>query len=212
MSGPLTGQDRDTWARAVALLDRLPPEPPEKRARRLVLQRRQWVLAVGMLVATVALWVAVAVVDAGLTGPRGVPDWRRVARFGVLGAGFGAVLVGMWMQSRSVKHLQIGDRPLDWLTGTQRRALLRAARTGEPLDEQRLRMARHVVAGRLTMDMTPAYVPGYLFAMSGLVLASPHPVLYVVVALLVVAAIAWLSHLRRDARRLQRFLDEHPER
>ncbi len=211
MSGPLTGNDRDTWARALAMLDRLPPERPEKRDRRLVLQRRQWVLAVGLLVATVALWAAVAVADGGLTGPREVPVRRTAARFIVLAAGFGAVLVGMWMHARSVKHLQVGDRPLDWLTGPERRALLRAARTGTPLEEQQLRMARHVAAGRLAMEMTPAYVPGYLFASGGHVLADPQPLWYATLALLLIAATAWLVHQRRDAHRLQRFLDEHPD-
>lgn len=210
MSGPLSG-DRDTWARALALLDRLPPEPPEKRDRRLVLQRRQWVLAVGLLVATVVLWAGVAVVDGGLTAPQEVPRWRTPARYVVLVAGSVAVLVGSWMQERSVTHLQVGDRPMDWLTGPQRRALLRAARTGQPLDgQQQLRMARHVVAGRLAMEMTPAYLPGYLLAMSGFVVADPHPLWYATLALLLVAVAAWLVHLRRDARRLQRFLDEPP--
>ena len=211
MSGSPSGRDADTWARAQALLDRMPPEPPEKRDRRLVLQRRQWGLAVGLLVATVVVWAAVAVVDGGLRAPREIPDWRRVARFIVLAAGFGAVLVGMWVHARSVKHLQVGDRPLEWLTGSERRALLRAARTGEPLDEQQLRMARHVVSGRLAMEMTPAYVPGYLLATSGHVLADPHPLWYGTLAVLLIAATAWLVHLRRDARRLQRFLGEHPE-
>ena len=50
------------------------------------------------------LWAAVAVVDRGLTGPEEVPDWRRLARFGVLAAGFGAVLVGIAMQARGTKH------------------------------------------------------------------------------------------------------------
>ena len=211
MNGPLTGADPDTWARAVALLEQLPPEPPEKRERRLVLQRRQWVLAVGLFVATVVLWAAVAVVDGGLTAPEEVPGWRQAARFVVLAVGSAAVLVGSWMQARSVKHLQVGDRPMDWLTGPERRALLRAARTGQPLEGDQLRMARHVVAGRLTMERSPAYEPGYLFAMSGLVIADPHPVVYAVVLLLLVAATVWLVHQRRDARRLQRFFDEHPE-
>ena len=211
MTGPLSGQDEDTWARAVAMLDRLPPEPPEKRDRRLVLQRRQWGLAAGLLVATVALWAAVAVADGGLTGPREVPGWRTAARFIVLAAGSGAVLVGSWMHARSVRHMQVGDRPLDWLTGSERRALLRAARTGQPLVGQQLRMARHVAAGRLAMELTPAYVPGYLFALSGLVFADPHPLWYGTLVLLVIAATAWLVHQRRDARRLRRFLDEHPD-
>ena len=210
MSGPLTG-DRDTWARALARLDRLPPEPPEARDRRLVLQRRQWVLAVGLFVATVVLWAAVAVVDGGLMGPREVPRWRTVARYVVLVVGLAAVLVGTWMQARSVKHLHVGDRPMDWLTGPERRALLRSARTGTPLDRQQLRMARHVAAGRLTMEMTPAYVPGYLFALGGHLIPDPHPLWYATLVLLLIAATAWLSHLRRDARRLQRFLDEHPD-
>jgi hypothetical protein len=67
-----------------------------------------------------------------------------------------------------------------------------------------------VADARLTMGPSPAHLPGYLFGWSGRVLADPSPVWFATVALLLAATGAALRHQRRDARRLQRFLDEHP--
>ncbi|SEL53294.1 hypothetical protein SAMN04515665_11426 [Blastococcus sp. DSM 46786] len=210
MSGPFDDDDRDAWARAQAELDRLPPEPPEQRERCRTVQRRQWVLAIVLLVAAVAVLLFVVVVDGVVTGSGEVPRWQRATGLAVLVAGFGAPLLAMGIGGAGHDHAR--HRPVEWLTGAPRRALLRAARTGSPLEEQQLPLARLVVRTHLAAQgIRSAQVAALPLALTGSAVTHPEPVVFGLVVVILVASVAALTHLRRGARRFQRFLDEHPD-
>ncbi|RZU30750.1 hypothetical protein [Blastococcus saxobsidens] len=209
MSGPFDG-DRDAWARAQAELDRLPPEPPEQKVRRRTAQRRQWVLASAWLATAAAVLLLMVVAEGGVTGSGEVPRWQRATGLGVLVAGFAVPLLTVGIGRAG--HDDAQHRPVEWLTGAPRRQLLRAARSGSPIEDRQLPLARLVVRTQLAVQgIRSGQVAALPLAQTGFAVLHPGPVMLGSVGVLLGAAVAVLAHLRRDARRLQRFLDEHSD-
>ena len=204
MRGPLGGADLDTWALAMAALDRTSPEPPQQRAARERYDRRLLRVAVAFSGTVVVLALLMALLDPG--------DDRSTWRFvtGVTVAVLALlVLIGGPLARPGGATLQ-GVGHLDWLTLRQRMELRRQVRGGKAVPD-RLSLARR--QARAMLDGRVAVLPQVGLAMAFVGSWMMKPTGYrAVVALFSVGAVAGLAlHQRREERLARRFLAEHPE-
>ncbi|WP_324276652.1 hypothetical protein [Blastococcus brunescens] len=206
-----SSRDEDDWARARAVLDRLPPEPADKRRRRLRLQRRLVVLAVlvaGFSVVTVLL---LAVVDlASLRAHADPPPWRIAAGIAMQVVGLVGMISVLVVHSGAVRHTRGWSRPLHWLTRQEHKGLLRQARGQEPLTPEDLALVRHAALLQLVRPAPLASPSALLLLFVGQYTAAPDTVRLVLVLGMAACVVAAVVHVRKDTRRLRRFLDEHP--
>jgi hypothetical protein len=208
----MDAEDEEAWAEARAALDRLPPEPPKERAHRERQQRRLHRLGVGLTAVAIVVMLVVLVVDRGsLRGGDRLPTWRTVAGLAVQLLGLVLMIGAAAVHGGAIRHTRGWRRPLDWLTRQERAQLLRQVRGKAPLERERLPLARHVARTHLVQRQTPAFLGGLLLSFTGPLIADPEIGRFLLLLLMAAAGVGALVHSSRESRRLQRFLDEHPD-
>lgn len=212
LAGMVSTGCADDWARARAVLDRLPPEPADRRARRLRVQRRLLVLSVLATAFSVGTLLVLLVADRGsLRADVDPPVWRSVVGFALQAVGLAGTIAALVVHSGAVRHTRGWARPLHWLTRREQEGLLRQARGQDPLVPEHLPLARHAARLQLAQPAPLASPSALLLLVVGQYVAMPDPVRLVLVLGMAACVVAAGLHVRRDAARLQRFLADHPE-
>ena len=202
--------DEGDCARARAVLDRLPPEPADRRARRLAVQRRLSALGAAVTAVAVVIVLLSVVVDrAPVTD--GPPDWRTGVGVALQGLGLVLMLGAYAVHAAAVRHTRGWTRPLHWLSRREHRGLLRQVRGKDAVVPGQLPLARHAARLFLVQRSPMAAPSGFLLVFAGQQVATPGTVRLVLVALMAVAVGAAEVQVRRDVRRVRRFLAEHPD-
>lgn len=202
----------DDWARARAVLDRLPPEPADRRSRRLRVQQRLLVLGALVVALCVVTLLVLLVVDRGALRAEARPSsWRLGAGFALQVAGLAGMIAALAVHSGAVRHTRGWTRPLHWLTRREQKGLLRQARGQDPLVPEQLPLVRHAALLNLAQRVPLASPSALLLLAVGQYVAMPDPV-RLVLGLGMAACVVAVGLLdRRDTRRLRRFLAQHPE-
>jgi hypothetical protein len=198
----------DDWARAQAVLDRLPPEAAERRARRVRLERRLTRLGVAVTAVAVGTLLVLLVVDRD-SPPGDAPPWRVADGFAVQAIGLVLMIAVHVAHSGAVRHTRGWGRPMHWLSRREHKELVRQVRGKDPLVPEQLPLARHT-AGMVLVQRPPLAAPSaFLLVVVGQYIAMPDTVRFLLAAAMAVAVVAAEVHVRRDVRRTQRFLAEN---
>ena len=210
-AGVASSRDEDDWARARAVLDRLPPEAADKQRRRLRLQRRLVVLSLLVAGFSVVTLLLLAVVDqASLRAEGDPPSWRVAAGLAMQVVGLVGMISVLVVHAGAVRHTRGWRRPLHWLTRQEHKGLLRQARGEDPLVPEDLALVRHAALLQLVQPAPLASPGGLLLIFVGQYVAAPDTVRLVLGLGMAACVVAAVLHVRKDTRRLQRFLEEHP--
>lgn len=207
----MTDTDEDRWAEAQSLLDRTPTESAARRLRRA--QRNRWFLVVGVAVSGTALMVGVVFLlrDGLAPGPGGeVSTARAVAGYSLSGLGVLLAVVGLFWQIRATRRARAFSSPLHVLTRRQRKDLLAQVRGRSAVQSERVALARHLAEMVEVQQWILVPQAGILVNFVGLWVAAPSTwnfaIAVVFAPMLVLAAVL----IRRESRRMQRFLAAHP--
>ena len=204
------------WAEAEAILSgRDEPGAPPAGARRF--RYRGSGLLVGMLVVVglLVLYVLLAAHAISGDGPRptspSIPRWRDLPGLALVTIGLGLDGLGLvWL----VRHGQFGRRwrrAASSLTMDQSNQARRQATGQAPRDPARLMIVRYL-AQRITRQPPASLIFAGLAVMQiGNTLRKPDLEHLGSLALIVTAVVMQVIFTRRDARRAQLFLDQHPE-
>lgn len=201
----------DDWAKALALLDRVPPEPEDRRAHRLRLHRRLFLAGTVAATLAVVTLLLLAAIDPGSSRAEVAPAaWRIVLGVGLQVVGLALVITAAVSWSGAVRHTRGWAKPMHWLSRRERAGLLRQARGKDrPVPEQ-LPLARHTARMLLVQRPPLTSTSALLLLFVGQYAASPDPVRLVLCLGMAVAVALASVHLRRDTERLERFLAAHP--
>ncbi len=194
-------------ARALAELDEVPPETQQERVSGLRARRRVEVLCSVLLAGVVALWLATLV--GGPADADDVSGWPLAVSAGTVLA-FSVVVGLAWRNSGTLGRARSLALPLEWLTAQERKHLLRQARGRAPVVPEDLPLSRRLAEVRLAQW---TYLP---LALTAVLMVALHAIAGalllwdVVFSVVLLAVAAGYAVERRDARRLQAFLDRHP--
>jgi hypothetical protein len=207
-----TDTDEDRWAEAQSILDRTPTESAAWRLRRA--QRNRWLLVVGLAVGVTAVAVAVAFLLLDGSTPdraREVSTARAVVGFSLSGLGLVLMVVGLVLQIRAGRRVRGYSSPVHVLTRRQQKELLAQVRGRAPVQPERIGLARHL-AGVLQAQQLGLMPPaGLLVNFVGLWIASPSTWRLVTIGIFAPVLLVGAVLLRRESRRLRRFLATHPD-
>jgi hypothetical protein len=209
-SGETARADEDDWARARAALDRVRPEPAERRVSRLRVQRRLDVLGVVLTAVAVLTLLVLLVVDRG-SSAADPPTWRIVVGFAAQVIGLVLMVAAYVTHAGAVRHTRGWGRPMQWLTRREHKGLLRQVRGKDPLVPEQLPLARHAARLHLVQRSPSAAPSALLLLFVGQYVAVPGIVRFVLAAGMGAVLVAAEVHVRRDLRRIEQFLDAHRE-
>jgi hypothetical protein len=204
-----TSDDEARWAAAMSLLARTPTATARQRLRRFRLLVGSFIGGVLVLGAAAGVLVVLVLSD----GPDADPDPST-----------GWVVTGLVVQALGLVAL-VGYLVLGWRAGffrgawsqptavldrAQRRSLIAQVRGRSAVDERRLPLARHLAERFVVQRHQLVLLVGLALQQVGRAIGSPTaPNLWWTGGLLALYAVA-VVFARRDARRAERFLREHP--
>jgi MFS family permease len=200
--------DENRWSEAQALLDGTPSETAQQRLRR---GRRIFLL--GLVVALVVGAAAGAGVLAWSGSDTGSasedqPLWRSIVGLLVMLAGLVVAAPAVLRVIRENPWRDGWRTPLLALRMSQRRHLLKQVLGRMPADPAHLPLARHLAETLVRQTLSPTLALGVLLLAIGQLITSSSWFWAGVVVLLV----AGWPLMRRRTRRVQKFLDAHPDR
>jgi hypothetical protein len=205
----VTSGDEARWADAESLLARAPSESAEQRLQRW--RRQRLVFLGGVVLVSVTMAVVVVVLARGrLSAEPSVPVWQTVAGLVVAGAGLAVEIYFLVSLGRANRRLSVWRRAISVLSRQQRKELRAQIRGAAPIRPEQLPLARALAEQLLTQRSSVAVQGGLGVLWAGLWIMQPtlwRALLVGFYGLLMVTA--W-PIAQRDARRAQRFLEEHP--
>jgi hypothetical protein len=202
--------DETRWAEAQSLLDRTPTESAEQRLRRWRQLRILFIATVLVLGAAVGVVLTVLFNGTFKSEASEVPTWQTVMGFSIAGAGLVLQVFGVVTLWRTNRRLRAWSSPLSALTRSQRKELLAQVRGRHPVQSARVPLARLLaeqLANQRTV-MTANLGLGILFV--GQWIADPTLWRTVIAVAFGAILVGGWPFVQRDARRAQRFLEEHP--
>ncbi len=202
-------EDEMRWAEAQSILDGAPTESAKRRLRRSRQLAGLFVAAVLLLctVAAVVLFVfAHGTFDAE---PSQVPTWQTAMGYTIAVAGLLLQAFGVVTTWRNNRRLRAWSSPWAALTRRERKEVLAQVRGLQPIEPERLPLARHLAEHLVSQRAGLVANVGLGIAFTGHWIASPalwRGVLAFGYGL--VLPVAW-AFVQRDARRARRFLEAH---
>ena len=205
--------DETRWAEAQSLLDDVPTESAERRARRSLRTRILIGLAVGVFVGAPlgigVAWLADRSADGATSAD--APLWQEITGLAVAGAGLLVLFGGVIAQFRANRRMRAWRSPLAVLTKDQRKELLAGMRGRRDLHPDRLPLARHLASNLLDQRALVLVLGGQAVLWIGLLIAFPSWLRAAVAAVLVGFTVVGVPFMRRQERQARRFLAEQPE-
>ncbi|MGY2066704.1 hypothetical protein [Blastococcus sp. SYSU DS0619] len=205
--------DETRWSEARSLLDDVPTESADRRARRSLRTRILIGLGVGLFVGAPlgigVAWLADRSGDGATSA--GAPLWQEITGLAVAGAGLLVLFGGVVAQFRANRRMRAWRSPLAVLTKAQRKELLAVVRGRGDLRPDRLPLARHLASNLLDQRALVYLLGGQAVLWVGLLIAFPSWLRAAAAVVLVALTVVGVPFMRRQERQARRFLAEHPE-